>query len=314
MGHAVIRRHDRRCHVLQRLPLEQPQAGRKITAGPAQRQIIGQQALGQAWTDTREIAPVIVIAHAVQREADAQVPDGSQPGFKRARVRISVAPTAGAAQLVIRHVVGPQLTRVIRFLVTKLAAQIDAAFAHERRQKCRIAVGSDVPVVRRVDLNAVDVVHAYRRRQEAGLSFVAERKTERWHHQQRQLHERQQDALRLAHFLFIVNADAGRAQQPGRHPGRAGQTATGGECAVADQRAVLIHEIHAFGFAVPLVLQETVTRIEKEALERLHLEIQRRAFVHVTRAVDAHIAACLGKILGLVVVEPLGTYHHVPAA
>ena len=58
-------------------------------------------------------------------------------------------------------------------------AEVDAALAHHVRVQREVAVGRDVPVVRRRDVDAVDAVDADDRRQQAGLAVVAERKAHR---------------------------------------------------------------------------------------------------------------------------------------
>jgi hypothetical protein len=52
----------------------------------------------------------------------------------------------------------------------------------------------------------------------------------------------------------------------------------------------------------------------KKPLEGVDLQFQQRAFKRVARAVDAHIAPGLGQVIGLVVLQPFGADHHVPAA
>lgn len=52
----------------------------------------------------------------------------------------------------------------------------------------------------------------------------------------------------------------------------------------------------------------------EKAFKRFDFERQQRAFVGIALAVDEHIAACLGQILGLVVFDAVGPHHHAKAA
>ncbi len=72
------------------------------------------------------------------------------------------------------------------------------------------------------------------------------------------------------------------------------------------QRAVAVNEIDPVRLAVGLGGQQAVARVGEEAFERIHPQIQGRAFVAVACAVDAHVAARLGQVFRHVVVEPIG--------
>ena len=99
-----------------------------------------------------------------------------------------------------------------------------------------------------------------------------------------------------------------------RPPGRIRLAFTGGVGGAANHRPIRVEEIDAAGGSVGAVGQEAVTRLGEEALESLDLEFELGAFKDVAGAVDAHLAAGLGQVVGLVVVDALGLDHHVGAA
>ena len=75
LGRTVVGRHDGRQGVLQGLPGLRTQHGRVGALPPVELHVVGQQALGQRRRCTREIAPVVIVADAVEVEAQAQAPD-----------------------------------------------------------------------------------------------------------------------------------------------------------------------------------------------------------------------------------------------
>ena len=223
------------------------------------------------------------------------------------------APAGGAAQFVVGHVIGPHLSPIARLQVSELAGQVDTTLAHQRRKQRRVAVGRDIPVVRLGQFKAVDGVHADRRRQKAGLALAAQRKAQRRHRQQRDTLKRQHGSARLANFLLVVDADARGAQHPVRHPARTRQPTASRKARVEDHRALLVDEVDTIGFPVATVGQEAVTRLQKESLEGLEPKIQRGAFKDFAGAVDLHPTARARLVLGLVVLEPVGSDHQVAA-
>ena len=76
----------------------------------------------------------------------------------------------------------------------------------------------------------------------------------------------------------------------------------------------MVYEVHTRGLAMGLGGQKAVARIAEKAVEGVHAQIQQRAVVQVAGAVDAHLAAGLGAILGHVVVHMVGVDHRVAAA
>ena len=65
---------------------------------------------------------------------------------------------------------------------------------------------------------------------------------------------------------------------------------------------------------MPLGGQEAVARVAEKALERLHAQVQLRAFIDVARAVHAHVAARLGQVIGHGVFQAVGTDHGIATA
>jgi hypothetical protein len=224
------------------------------------------------------------------------------------------APARAPPQGIGGHVVHARRALVAVLQVAEFPAQVHAALAHDRGVEGGIAVRRDVPVVGHRKLDAVDVVQPEGRRQEARLALVRQREAERREAEHRQVLEAQHRALGPAHFFFHVEPHGGGAQDPVGHPAGAGLALAGGVGGVVDHRALVIQEVHARGLAVRLVLQESVARLAEEALEGLDLELQQRAFVDVAAAVHVDVAARLGQVVGLVVLEPVGADHRAGAA
>ena len=223
-------------------------------------------------------------------------------------------PTVAAAQLVTGQKIAAQLTGVGRLQIAKFARKVDATFAHHGRIKRGITVRRDIPVIRNRGFQTIDVVHAEGRWQEPGFALVAERKGERRNRQQWQALEGQQRALRLTHVFFGVDADAGSTQYPVRQPVRSGQTTAGGVAGITHQRALLVNKVHPLRLAMAPVLQQAVPRIQEKPLKRLHLEFQHRTLEDVTGPVQAHVATRFRQVIGLVIIQPVSTDHHIAAA
>jgi len=83
---------------------------------------------------------------------------------------------------------------------------------------------------------------------------------------------------------------------------------------VVQHHAAVVHEIGPVGLAVGAVFQKLVPGLGKKALERVHLELQHRAFIDVARPVDAHVAGGVDQIVRLVIGSPVGLQHHVALA
>ena len=291
---------------MQRLPFERPRAGREITARPGHRGIVGQQALGQGGCGAGEIAPVVVVAHAVEVEVEAQATDGRDAGLNGCTVRGSHAPAAAVAQPVCGHHVAPNAARIIALEVAKFRSQVHPALGHQRGNESGVPVRGDVPVVRQGHLGAVDVAQPHGGRQKAGFAPVAQGKAQVRHRQDGHALEAQHRAFGHARVFFIIQAQGGSAQNPVGQPARAGQAAAGGEGGIAHHHPLVINEVGAVRLAMPAVEEKAVLGLDEKAFKRLHLELQQRPFVHVASPVDAHIAPGTGQVVGLVVLQPVG--------
>ena len=103
-------------------------------------------------------------------------------------------------------------------------------------------------------------------------------------------------------------------QHPVGPPGRAFFARAGGVGGVVHVGAVAVDEIHPHGLAMRAVAQEAIARVGKEPLKGIHAQLQRRALVHIARAVDAHLPRGPGHIVGHGVFHALGTDHGVAPA
>ena len=194
-----------------------------------------------------------------------------------------IAPALGVAQLVAGHEVGAQLAGVVALEVAEFAAHQHAALAHHRGVESGVPVWCDVPVIRRGHLDAVEVVQPEGRGQQPGLALLRKGEAQRRNRQDRHVHEAQHRAFGVADLFFVVDADAGGAQDPVRHPARPGPALAGGVGRVADDRPLLVDEVDPVGLAVSIVAQKPVTRLVEEALERFDLEFELGALEDIAR-------------------------------
>ena len=171
LGHPVIRSRDGSRRILQRLPRVAASRNAHRPHLPRQHHLIGQQALGQYGRGTRKVAPVVVVAHAVEVDAQAR---GTQQGqwWQRMVVLNGCAPALGAAQSVAGHVGGAHLTVVFGVEIAELTTQIDAALGHQCGVKRGIQVGGDVPVVRQRDFKSAEVGQVDGGWQQAAFALV----------------------------------------------------------------------------------------------------------------------------------------------
>ena len=306
LGHAVVRRDDRRSGVLQSLPLEHTGCHAVRALRPAHGSIAGQKALRQgAIGGARKVAPIVVVAHPVHVQQVTHLAHFGPAGVHGAGLVDRGPPAVGAAQFVAGHVVGAQHSRVRGFQVTKFPAQIHATRRHQRGRDGGIALGCNVPVVRDTELRAVDAVGTNRGGQHARFALVAQRETDGRYRQDGHVLETQVGPVGNAHILATVEFNVCGLEHPVRHPPGTGFAPTGGVGGVVDHGGVGIHKIGAAGLAMGIALQKLVTRLDEKTLKGLHLEFQQWTFKHIAAAVDAHIAAGLGAVSGAVVLQPV---------
>ena len=225
-----------------------------------------------------------------------------------------IAPAVLIAQTVARQHVGTHLALVGRFEVTKLAAQLDAPFGHDGRLQGGVAVGRDVPVVGLGVFESVDAVQPQGGRQQPGLALVRQRKTDVRNGQQRDALEFQHGIVGRAHFFGLVDVDAVSAQHPVGPPALPLLARAGGVGGAVHIGAVAVDEIHTHRLTMGAVAQELVPRIGEKALEGIHAQLQRCAFVHVARAVDTHRPGGANGVVGDGVFHALCADHGVAPA
>ena len=305
----VVGRDDGRVHVLQRLPLQCPRAGREIAARPGQRAVVGQQARGQRQAAAREVAPVVVVAHAVQVQPQAHGADAVDAGVVGAVVAREVAPAVAAvAQLVIGQQVGVQAAAVVAFEVAELATHLDAAAQHDGRREGGVAVGRDVPVIRHRQVEPALVVEPDGGRQPAGLAPLAERKAHGRHRQDGHALELQHRAFGPALVVLAVQLQLVGAQDPVGHPVRPAALA-GGVGALGHAGAVAVQQVQPLGRAVRAAGQEAVGGLQQKTGHRVDLDLPRGGGVAVALGVHAHVAGDGGDVGGLVIHQLVGAGH-----
>src|SRR4029453_16330353 len=87
-------------------------------------------------------------------------------------------PSIGAAYAVVRHVLDAGLALRVFEQVPELSTDLHTALAHDARGDRRVVVGREVEVVRLRVFEAANTGETSRRREEAGLALVRERKLE----------------------------------------------------------------------------------------------------------------------------------------
>ena len=117
-----------------------------------------------------------------------------------------------------------------------------------------------------------------------------------------------------ADVLFVIDADAARAEHPVRQPVGARQAPAGGVGSVLHRHVLAVGKVGTPRLAVRAVLAKAVARGGKKALKALHVQAQFIALVHIAPAFDTHIA--LGpQVVGVWrVLHALGLHHGVCAA
>ena len=223
-------------------------------------------------------------------------------------------PSLPAAQRVGRHVIGAHFTEIAVLQIAEVAADIDPPLAHEGRHQRCIPVGRNVPVVRLYDLDTVDVVDAQGGRQEAAFSTVVEREADGRERRRRQPHETQLGIFSHADAFIGVGLDTCGAQHPRRHPAGPILASAGGVAGLPRHRAAFINEVDALGFAMAAGRQETIAGVVEKPLESLELEFEFGSLIHIARLIDTHIATRLGQVVGLVVIDAIGSDDGVATA
>ena len=261
-----------------------------------------------------EVAPVVVVAHAVQVEVKADAANGLNAGINIAFVCCCQAPAIAATQLVRGHEVGAHPARIGIFKVAKLRAQIETAFGHQRGAKGGVPIRGNIPVIRNRDLRAVDVAKPQGGRQKPRLATIAQREAQVRHWQDGHPLEAKHRAFGLTNVFFVVQVQGGGPQNPVGQPARASKALAGGECGVVDDHPFVVNEVHTISFTMPVILKKVVARLVEETFKRFNFELYQGPLKHIACAIDAHVAARFGQVIGLVVLQPVSTNHRVTPA
>ncbi len=117
-----------------------------------------------------------------------------------------------------------------------------------------------------------------------------------------------------AHLFGLVNVDAVGAQDPVGPPALPFFARAGGVGGIEHIGTVAVDEIHTCRVPMGAVAQELVARVAEKPFKGIHTQLQRRTFVHIACAVDAHRPARTGSIVGCRVFEALCADHRVAPA
>ena len=101
--------------------------------------------------------------------------------------------------------------------------------------------------------------------------------------------------------VFFIDLQACGFQYPLGQPAGALNAAASGVSGIADDGALRIKELYFRGLTMPATFEQRVFRLQKLALKRVGLQIQRRALEGVAFSRDLHPALGLQGVLRLVV-------------
>ncbi len=299
-------RVDGALDVLQHLPAHRAGVRRPVAQWPAGLDVRQQQARREGGQVAREVLPVVVVGHTQHAHVEPRVVD--QRGLVAPAERIARA----AGEPVVGHRLQVGHAAVACLEVAELGAERHAALHADARRESGVAVRRDVPVVRHRGLEAALVVEIDGRGQPARLARIGEREAEHRRTQDRHPHEAQDRAFGDTFVGLEVHAHAVGGEQPRRPAAAVGWAARVGG---ADRdRTLVVDEVDALGRAAGAGAAEEVCRLQKEAFEALHPQLQLGAGVDVAVLVDAHMAACDGQVFRLVVAEAIGAQDETAAA
>ena len=227
---------------------------------------------------------------------------------------VGVSPSGLLAKPVIGHQVQPDLARIVRLQVTKLAPHVEPPFGHDRGKQGRIAVGCNIPVVGKRDLSPVHAVQAKGGGQHAGLALVTQWKAQDGNGENGYSLEAEYGSSRQSNLFFVIKVDTGRAQYPVRHPAGPGRAFAGGERGILDGDTLVAQKINAVCFPMGSVFQKPVAGLREKPFKCLDLEFQQRPLIHIASLVDVDIAPRARQVVGLKILHAVSTNDHVAPA
>jgi hypothetical protein len=307
LGHAVVRGHDGRERVLQRLEALHARLQR-IRRAP-ERAAVGDVRVLRQVADRNQLHlacqvheieivrhPVVVhLGHGAEREALGVLP---RDAFAR-----------GAGLAVLGQVLEPELAGVGTSEITRLALQLVAALAHDDRGKRGVVLGRDVPVVRNAELEAALAGLRVVRRQQAALAPLADREHRVGRGDDGGIEKADPRIDRRALLLLEVHLELARFDAPVLLLGTAG-----GVVGVDEAVAPGPEELQALGGSArgALALDQVARAVEHPGVVE-RVVVQPRAEEAVGAALQAHPALALGAPELAVVAQALAEDAHVVA-
>ena len=214
-------------------------------------------------------------------------------------------PTRLLSQGVIGHEVQAHLALAVGLKIAKFRIECHTPLAHDGGAEGGIAVGCNVPVVRRSYFNAADSINANQRGQKARLTLIVERKSERGRCQDGYILEAKLQVFGLNAVVFFIDLQAGRFQNPFGQPAGALNAAASGVSRIANDGALRVNELYFCGLTMPATFEQGVFGLQKFALKRVCLQTQSRALEGIAFSRDLHAALCTQGVLRLVVFNSL---------
>jgi hypothetical protein len=287
LRHAMVRRHDGRERILQRLELLYARLHRVAASGHGPG--VGEVAVLLQVADRdlphlrAEVDEIAIVGHPVVVDV------AGQAGPQGVRVLQRRAITLVLQDRVFRHVFQPQIPGVAPVEVAELVLQLETALLHHHRRDRRVVLGRDVPVVRQPHFQAARRVMRVVRREDPAAPAILEREAGKRRRDERVLEEAQPGTLGAALLGLVIELDLLRLQPPVLLARGAGAKA-----AVLEAVLLLADELHAVGLAVrrQSALHEEAGLLEHARIvERVVEQVRAEDAVHAL--LHAHAALAL---------------------
>ena len=301
---ARVRWSDRRrIRVLQRLELLDPPEKGPPVAVVGERPFARQIGLRGGGDVGRQVREIRVVGHALEVQV------APQPVREPLAVLQRPEPTRFVQDPIIGQIVEAGLAAEARLEVAKLVVELQPAARHQARRNGVVAVGCDVPVERRLDLESGVVAGADERRQEAGLAPTGQGEVHPGRVEDRDVLEVHARIARHAHVGEAIEVHPPDPQVPIVFADRA--VGVGGPFRAVD---VPVHDHQTVGLAAGPELTEVVGRMVDVAGRGVEVVVGPVAGDHVAEPVDTHVAGGGHGILGNRVVQLVGGQDLAPAA
>ena len=204
---------------------------------------------------------------------------------------------------IVRQYLIAHFPRKRRLEITKLVAQHQAAFLHDAGCYGRVAVGSDVPVIRYREFRTGVAGGADGGRQNPRFALPIERKAQIRCVQYGLAEEFHARIARGAELASLVDLEIAGTHEPVVVAHLAGRIA-------AAQHAVLVLTFEYYALSIAAAAGGVDLYLVPGFLDRaalgFQIQPQAGAFKHVTALLEAHIAPRIDFVFGFVVAQPVG--------